>query len=506
MLKNMNKIKVLSWMFILFGVSSLLGQHRGDYFAFQGLTNFNDNGVKATAMGGAVTALSGDISMMFYNPAGISGINGIQVSASGNFTTNSWRENQNYRPNRLFVTLPFYLEGLYIPNPEQDGMFDHERLWTEESLIDSSYVITEPVLGLDPYSEEAADWKESESKFSFNNIAVAVPLNLSGEEFAIAAAYNNILNIEDFDRNETYLDPHVGYLEYGGDIGRVDGVDTLVMNWSNFYRKSSGSMDNIALAVSYKAADILSVGIGMNLSWGSSEDLLYLERIGTFHLMDDQRFKFWYEDVYDEIKGTSDYSTTRFNLGFQLDLDQFKLGIKIDLPYTLQKDWDYTFTYTDSISENVTSAKGTDKLNLPATYNFGVAYAPVDNFVLAIDYEYEPYSKATADFENTNNDFRELPDRNTIRVGAEYKPIDLISLMAGYRDVPSLFIPDGAAIKTSGPSAKSYTFGLGFNTDFGQFNFAYEIRTLRYYDSYYSNTNYNTNQFTNLMFGYTIEL
>jgi len=69
-----------------------------------------------------------------------------------------------------------------------------------------------------------------------------------------------------------------------------------------------------------------------------------------------------------------------------------------------------------------------------------------------------------------------------------------------------LFIPDGAAIQTSGPSAKSYTFGLGLNTDFGQLNVAYEIRTLRYYDSYYSNTNYNTNEFTNLMFGYTIEL
>jgi len=502
----MNKIKLLSLMFLLIGVSSLSGQHRGDYFTFQGLTNFNDNGVKATAMGGAVTALSGDISLMFYNPAGISGINGIQITASANYSTNSWRENQNYRPNRLFVTLPFYLEGLYIPNPEQDGMYDHERLWTEEYLIDSSYILNEPVLGLDPYSKEAADWEESESKFAFNNIAVAVPLEFSGEEFTISAAYNNILNIEDFDRNGTYLDPHIGYFEYGGDIGRVDGVDTLVMNWSNFYRKTSGNMDNIALAVSYKAADILNIGIGMNLSWGTSEDLLYLERIGTFHLMDDQRFKYWYSDVYDEVKGTSNYSTTRFNIGFQLDLDQLKFGLKIDLPYTLQKDWDYTFTYTDSISQDISLSKGSDKLNIPAIFNFGVAFAPVDNFLFSIDYEYAPYSKATTEFENSDTNFRELPDRHSYRVGVEYSPIELISLMIGYRDVPSLFIPDGAAIKTSGPSAKSYTCGLSFNTDYGQLNFAYEMRTLRYYDAYYSNTNYNTNEFTNFLFGYTIEL
>lgn len=506
MLKNIMKIRILLLMASFLGSSFILGQHRGDLFTFQGITNFNDNGVKATAMGGAVTALSGDVSMMFYNPAGISNIKNIQVTIAGNYTTNSWRENQNYRPNRLFVTLPFYLEGLYVPNPEQDGMFDHERLWTEDNLIDSSYVLNEPKLGLDPFSEEAADWEESDSKFAFNNLAIAVPLNFSGEEFTVSAAYNNILNINDFDRNGTYLDPHIGYFEYGGDIGRVDGVDTLVMNWSNFYRKSSGNMDNIAFAVSYKAADILSVGFGMNFSWGSSEDLLYLERIGTFHLMDDQRFRYWYTDVYDEIKGTSNYSSTRFNVGFQLDLDQFKLGVKIDLPYTVEKEWDYTFTYTDSISENSSQKQGTDKIEFPMVLNFGLSFLPVDNFLLSIDYEYAPYSKTKAEYSIPNTTSPEFPDRHTFRFGAEYTPIDLISLRAGYRDVPSLFIPDGAAIKTSGPSSKSYTFGFGINTDFGQFNVAYEIRTLRYYDSYYSNTNYNTNEFTNLLFGYTVKL
>ena len=63
-------------------------------------------------------------------------------------------------------------------------------------------------------------------------------------------------------------------------------------------------MDNIAIAVSYKAMDFLNFGFGVNYSWGSSEDLMYLDRVGTFHLMDDQRFKFWYKDVYDEIKAT----------------------------------------------------------------------------------------------------------------------------------------------------------------------------------------------------------
>ncbi|MBI9071474.1 MAG: outer membrane protein transport protein [Melioribacteraceae bacterium] len=505
MIKYTSRIKMIFIVILLLSVSSIYGQHRGDSFAFQGLNDFSDNGVRATSMGGAVTALSGNVSMLFYNPAGLTNINGIQISASANYSSREWRENQNYRPNRFFVTLPFYLEGLYTPNPDQDGMYDYERLWTDDQLIDSSYVFNTPELGLDPFSEEAADWKKKNSTFVFNNFAAAFPFKVGDHEFTVAAAYNNTQTIEDFDRNDTYLDPHIGYSEYGR-IDRVNGTDSLVMNWSNYYRESSGTTDNLAIAVSYKISEILNAGIGANLTWGSTDDLLFIKRVGTFHLMDQQRFKYWYTDVYDEVKGSSDYSTTRFNLGFQLDLEKFKVGVKVDLPYTLKKEWDYTTSYKDSISSNISSTKGIDELEIPAVFNFGITYNPIENFLFSIDYEYAPFSEAKFKFENPNTVYSKMPDRHTIRFGAEYSPIDLISIRAGYRDIPSVFIPDGAAIKTSGPSTKSYTFGLGFNTPYGKFDIAYDYRYLRYYDSYYSNTNYNTLMLTNLLFAYTIEI
>ena len=505
MLKQVRSIKILVLFFFVLSWNLNLSQHRGDYFAFQGLNSFNDNGVKATAMGGAVTALSGDVSYIFYNPAGLSNISGIQVTASANYSSSDWSENQNYRPNRLFVTLPFYLEGIYTPDPSQDGMYDHERLWTEDQLIDSSYVLTAPTLGLDPYSKEAADWQESKSSFTFNNFAIAIPFSISELQFTASAAYNNLISIEDYDRNETYLDPHIGYDAYG-EIGRVNGVDTLIVNWSDFGRSSSGSMDNIALALSYKISKILNIGLGMNLSFGSSDDLYYLNRIGTFHLINQQRFRYWYTKDDEEIKGTSDYSSTRFNLGLQLDLDEFKLGAKVDLPYTLQKEWNYIFTSEDSISYDQNTATGVDKLSIPAIFNFGVSYAPVQNFIVSFDYEYAPFSKSTAEFEVPNPTYASLPDRHTIRIGADYTPIELISIMAGYRDIPTLFVPDGAAIQTTGPSAKSYTFGLSFNTVIGRFDATYEYRDLKYYDSYYSNTNYNTISQNNILFGYTLNI
>src|SRR5210317_2105451 len=154
------RITVYTLFAFLFIVSSnVYGQHRGDNISFQGLTTQNDAGVKATAMGSAVTSLLGDVSSIFYNPAGLIGVKKLQVSVSANSYNAYWRENQHYRPNRFFVTLPFYLEGLYTPDPADNELFDHERVWTEDQQIDSLYQVALPDLGLDPFSDEAADWK-----------------------------------------------------------------------------------------------------------------------------------------------------------------------------------------------------------------------------------------------------------------------------------------------------------------------------------------------------------
>ena len=245
-------IKITLILAITFFFSSnVLSQHRGDSFSFQGLADDNQLSVKAAALGGAVTALPGEISALFYNPAGLSVLNKITISVTGNYSSRSWMENQEYRPNRFFATLPFYLEGLYVPDPAEDGMFDHERVW-DNMQVDSTYNVQFPDLGLDPFSEEAADWKRNTNSFQFNNAAVAVPLNIAGQKFVVAASYNRKYNVEDFDRNDTFLDPHLGYDIYG-EIGRVDGVDTLKVNWGRYLRQRSGKIDNITAGLGLRS-------------------------------------------------------------------------------------------------------------------------------------------------------------------------------------------------------------------------------------------------------------
>ncbi|PJC61065.1 MAG: hypothetical protein CO025_00990 [Ignavibacteria bacterium CG_4_9_14_0_2_um_filter_37_13] len=490
--------KVFAAILVVMFATALVAQHRGDNLSFQGLSDKNEVSVKALAMGGALTAVSGDLSSLFYNPAGLSGIKQLQVSISSNYYNKQWRENQNYRPDRYFVTLPFYLEGLYIPLDSNNGKWDYQVVQD----TNYNYIVQEPQLGVDPYSGEAADWMKNKSNVGLTNISAAMPFQILDEKFVGALSYNRNNNFYDFDRNDTYLNPHIGYLGYGWDITRVDGLHTMEMQWSRFLRQRFGSLSSVTGGLSYRVIDEIMVGVGANIMWGQSDDYQSLVRVGDFLLSNQQRFTFTYRDISQLLTETSKYKATSFNLSTVILLNRVTLGLKIDLPYTLSREWSYTQTDFDS-STTVATFSGTDKFKVPAIFNWGISFQPVDNFTIAFDYEYAPYSKATFELSSNDSSFNKWVNRNTIRLGLEFKAIEFLSFMAGYKSIPQTYIPDGAAIKDKGPDANSYSVGASLNLFFGRIDLAYELRILKYYDSYFSNTNYVFEKSSNILIGYT---
>ena len=297
--------RFLIFSFVL--TSGILAQHRGDNLSFQGIADFNDVSVKAAAMGGAFTAYSGDVDALFHNPAGLSGIKSLQISVAANSASTKWFENQNYRPDRYFLTLPFYLERLYIPDPANNWELDHLRLWTDDQLLDSSYVVNAPKLGLDPFSEEAADWKTSANVSGLSHIAVAYPFSISDFNFVAAASYSIKNNVQDYDRNQTYLDPHIGYFGYGN-IDRVNGNDTIVMGWYDYVRSRKGDLNEIDAALSFEYSEELKFGFGVKLLSGSTDDLHTMNKIGHFNLIQSNTFRCSYDTLYQKTSGTSDFA------------------------------------------------------------------------------------------------------------------------------------------------------------------------------------------------------
>lgn len=482
----------------LFSCMISVAQHRGDNLSFQGLYSAELTGVKASAMGGAYTAVSGDVSSLYWNPAGLWDIKNLQVFASGALYSKYWQENQHYRPNRYFVTLPFYLEGLYTPDPANNWRFDH--LIARDTAI--YYTVREPELGLDPFGEEAADWTNSATGGNFTNISAALPFFLEEEKFVAAVGFNQQYNILDFDRNDTYLNPHPGYSLYG-EMTRVNGVDTAVMDWSRYYRERSGDMYAINAALSYDLSKMFKVGLGVKYSWGNSSDFLYLDRVGTFHLIKENQFKFGYVTDYMELNGSSDYSSTAFNFGLLFTIEHFSIGLKVDLPYTMTREWNYLENSYDSINTASRTISGTDEFEIPAIVNAGLSIKPIDDFMISLDYEYAPYSKAEFNLSSPDSLFSGWVDKNTFRVGAEYRIIDYISVMAGFRIEPTVFVPDGAAYDDRGTETTNYSLGASFEFYFGRIDLSFEYSNLKYYDSYFSNTNYVYESLKKFNIGYT---
>ncbi len=493
-------LPILMLVIITFCSSISTAQHRGDNLSFQGLT-FKDNvDVKASAMGGAVTAVAGNLSSLFFNPAGLAKIDKIQISVSANHYNRHWRENQNYYANRNFTSLPFYLEGLYIPKIENNGKWDGELY--KDTV---SFLINAPKLGYNEFDEEVAQWKNDKSEFGLKNISVAIPFILGERKFVVAASYFKT-QINDFDRNESFLSPMITSYDYETGFKRVvNGVDTLKLEWSRFLRSRYGSMNNIVAGISNQLSENIMIGAGIKIQSGESDDFLSLKRAGNFHLINDQKFKFYFADYLKEVSGISKFSSTSFNIGAMVNINRIKLGLKVDMPYTLTREWNYTTT-EKGIKNTTKSLSSKDELKMPATYNFGISFQPVDSFIMAFGYDSSPYSKAEFTFGSSDTTFRKWIDQNTLSFGLEYKLFSFLNLMAGYRSVPEVFIPDGAAIKDKGPISNSYNIGLSVRTILGCFDLAFEYRSMKYYDSYYSNANYVFEKTSNILIGYTYSL
>lgn len=112
-------------------------------------------------------------------------------------------------------------------------MWDHEAY-----LTDTTYMASDPVMGEDAYSKAAADWQKKRSNSLLNNIAIAYPFEAFSRDFVVSAAYHNTYQINDYDRNDTYLDPHPESNIYNEIPERVvAATDTLHINWSQYARQ-----------------------------------------------------------------------------------------------------------------------------------------------------------------------------------------------------------------------------------------------------------------------------
>lgn len=504
-LKYMNSSKILISVILLvfISITQIKGQHRGDPLAFQGLSNSNDYSVKSMAMGNAYTSISGELGALYFNPAGLASINKMKVSASGSRYYKKWQENQVYRPNRIIVHLPFYLGGLYTPSELNYDSLGNPR-WDNEISIDSNYVVDQPEMGNKPFSEEGADWIREVDDVTLNTFTVAYPLNVLNRNLVISLGYKHKYNLLDFDRNDTYLDPHIGYSKYNMPELVSEG-DTVHMDWYKFMRKRSGNLHTGKLGIGFELNKNIKLGLGFSVTSGESDDRLILDKYGYFDILKNNEFRFGFDSLRTEITGKSEFSTYAITLGGIYDFEKLSVGLNVKLPQTVTRSYEYQEIVADTLGLHKQSKSGEDTFKTPMIFNLGVNLRPVEKFMVTLDLKNAKYSKAEFNFANAHTDstHNSWADQTILRAGLEYQLMSFISIMAGYQTVPQTFVPDGHAFKDQGPESTIYSLGTSISIfEFGRLDIAYRIQELKYWDQYMSNTNYNLIRYDKLSFGY----
>lgn len=207
------------------------------------------------------------------------------------------------------------------------------------------------------------------------------------------------------------------------------------------------------------------------------------------------------------MTGSSNFNSLNFSLGAIYSTENFSLGINIQLPYTLKREWQYNTQTYNGKSTIQSNSSGADKVKMPAIYSFGLSVRPNNNLILSIDYEVNPLNKAELNldknFPDTLDIYTKWVYQYAVRFGIEFSLTTDISIIGGYQYQTASFIPYGVAVRDRGFPEEIYSLGVSYKIFHGQIDLAYSHTNLKYYDAYITNRNFTLERSQRIAVGYT---
>jgi long-subunit fatty acid transport protein len=505
-------IRKIGTLFCLMAVTLILilpvngfAQDNGQNLRFQGISEVPDFMVKASAMGGAYTAVTGDLPSLFYNPAGLADLKKLQISVSGNsFKKEMWEDNFWWGGGADVILVRLWDGSMPLPPRELEGKKAYE-IWPNETLPDFHIPV-----GTDYFDKARADWIHQADDFGLNSAAAALPIALGKRQIVVSGGFSRSL-VEDYDKNPTRLIPHPGRLPDPYWSGPDPNKTTL---WTVYERARTGPMNQLSAAVAVGVIKQIKLGVAYHQMWGKTDDNLSVKEIMQCNLTNaDHDWTYAYKDGRFDQTGTSEFKTSQLDLGVVFQISRFNFGIRARFNSDITRTWEYTNTTTDAASQKTTAPiKGTDKIEkIPPTLSFGLCFTPKDYAKFSFDLERTEYSKASQVYDAAyagpdGSSIYNWVDQTILRAGMEIKVHSRVSLLAGYQFAPKTWAPFRAAFDWEGQPTHIYSFGASIGVPFGNLDVAYQITRFKYYDAFMYGVPNNTVHTNKILFGYTFTL
>lgn len=447
------------------------------------------------AMGGAFTALGGDLSVLGQNPAGIGVYNRSDIGATMDIAINTFNS-----------TAP-----------------DYSRDWknTKVSCNNVAYVGSIRTNG----ALRTFNWGVSYGrKASFNRISSGYQLGTStsmtnyiagftdgtsAADLEFATGYNPYL-----DSNNDWLSilAYNSYMINGTRPGQYVGLQPSgALADADYITKESGYVDEYNIDFGGNVQDVVYWGIGVGITDLSySRDSYYSESIENGTIYNSATGGVTTGNAGFDLNNSQYVSGSGWNLKFGVivkPINELRLGFAIHTPtwYTLSHNFiagtSYSY-YNPTADRQLHGNEDTDeayfnsRLNAPWRFMVGVAGVVGTNAILSADYERVAYGDMTTKYASAWGGYESatavndcIKDyyqaANIFRIGAEYRVTPQFSVRAGYSykssDTKAAALDGNYEIMTSGTDlsyslnrdSQSISVGLGYRYQLWYIDAAY---------------------------------
>lgn len=447
------------WMTACAAMAFAAATAQNQYDAERMISHELSGTARFVGMGGAMSALGGDLSVMGTNPAGIGIYRSSDASvsfgfhnreASTNFKGTSMKESQT---RASFDQAGFVYSTKYGNNTSLRYInfgFNYKKSKDFSQLFSAGGV-------LDGFSQS---WQMAD--------------NLTNSGVTSADKFDNLLSAKN--PYQTSFGTHGVLPMMAARTGVIDWIDNGVLGWdgrqNNFRSEESGGIHQYDFNVAFNIEDRFYFGATMGLY-----DVNYkLYSSYTESLSDDKganNGEYTINNYYRQSGGGVD-----LKLGFivrPIENDPFRIGFSVHTPtwYELRESYDATLssdisyygeTYKETLSDYIGSDYLTYDYHLITPWKFNVSMGTTLGGLVALgaEWEYQDYSAAKLrdldDYSLSGEyDVKEyLQGVHTFRVGMESRLGTGLSLRAGYNY-------STAAYKTE---SYNYLTSYGTRTDF----------------------------------------
>ena len=435
---------------------------------------------RSMAMGGAFTALGGDLGGLGINPASSGVFRCSQFTFTPSLTTS--RSNVDYLGNNSptlgtgitvsnLGTVLSFDTGKYTGLLNYSFGFVYNKKNNFRSRM-SAHGTTKGTsmlgdlanrLGEVYYDDEKGSWigitQESleNSANPYANYSDDLwPSILAWNTYGIAPLYWT--DDEDLymyiGSNENY-DPETNSIFVGGPLNQ------------RFNRKTFGSVEEFSFNFGGNYGDFLYFGVNLNLHTLNQTTEEYYEEVAQ----NSNDFQDGFVSMDNSYWLHTSGAGANFKFGVIVTpVAGLRLGATITTPtwYKLTDEWDYTmnmaFNNGNTYTETTPTGAYTYRLITPMRWSVGAAYTFWDRAILSVDYEQANYASTRFGHENggyagfsTHNNLiqKEFRNASIIRAGAEVRVNKLISLRGGYQ----YYQPAANGLS----STRVYSAGIGFN-------------------------------------------